>query len=235
MKRGTQHLDRDPDFYSEGLEWIRHDLDPPLRRRYEGGKMYEQPYLLSGGEFANVPSSSGGRELVIPISAPTHDVSWYDTSGNWSPAGPASQASEAESIRVARYYYANLYAVYVAILTFDTSAITGAVVSASLRINPSVENADDRSITADWYTPSGTSADYTVTAQTGAISGKPLSNLVPNSDNDITLDNAVANLSGDLAHLRLHISGGKPAGMNRVSFPQYPSALGARLIVALDA
>ncbi len=127
------------------------------------------------------------------------------------------------------------YNLDIGLLRFDTSSIpTGSsLVSAKLILNiRSRSSANSRSLTADWYTWNGTSSDHTATAQTNALAGLPIGNITTSGDYTLTLDNTDGVSATGNTHLRLHISGGAPAGANWVSWNTFESGSpAARLVV----
>jgi len=95
----------------------------------------------------------------------------------------------------------------------DTATINSATLEFQLTY---VGNPDNRVLTADWYCtgwPPVTSANYSATAQTGAISGWTIP-----SSTGVYYITSWASLSGisktGYSCLRMHLSGGQPTGYN---------------------
>lgn len=94
----------------------------------------------------------------------------------------------------------------------------------------SIQNHDERNLTADWYevntSTNGTNwtidqSFYSKTAKTTALAGSSLSAFTPGQFNFVPLDNGTGvQTSVDNGYsyvgIRLHVSGGKPAGKNYV-------------------
>ena len=106
------------------------------------------------------------------------------------------------------------------ILPDPNATITGATLQLDLRF---INNADERQLTADWYTagwPPASSDDYSATAQTSAISGWT----IPFSTGlyDITGLGGLGGISKTgYTGLRLHLSGGEPSGRNLIQATSY--------------
>jgi RHS repeat-associated protein len=94
------------------------------------------------------------------------------------------------------------------------------VVSANLRVYvSSVEDANSRQLTADWYPASSwpiDNSDWIADAQTGALSGKDLGELTAALQNEIPLQTETNVSRVGYTALRLHVSGGEPDGKNQL-------------------
>lgn len=140
------------------------------------------------------------------------------------------------------------YDLYNGMIRWDTSALPDNAIplSATLRFwTPWVQNADNRSLTADWYGAWPIDpADYVIDAQTSALATKPLSQLPQGcftcsaTQVDLPLDNAGGvSATGDTG-LRLHVSGGIPTnGFNDVYIASFdhPSVPEPRLVVTYNS
>lgn len=116
------------------------------------------------------------------------------------------------------------YRVYNGLLRFDTSLIPdGAIIQAALLniVAANVNNADSRSLTADYFTwAAADSSAYSATAIGGAIDGFSLSSIATGSVTSFPLSSVSGISKTGSTHLRLHISGGAPSGVdaNYVAF-----------------
>lgn len=130
-----------------------------------------------------------------------------------------------------RFYDDNAdeYRIAVGLMRWNTSALpdNATVESASLRctttatspppLDGGIFDQEGRSLTADWYTAWPIdAADYSVAAETSALAGVLLSDLTPGALNTIPLDNTNGVSTTGYTGLRLHISGGVPAGFSIV-------------------
>lgn len=136
------------------------------------------------------------------------------------------------------------YAVWNSVMRWHTGAIpdTAELTSASLVVNKwyspiydtATYNQNGRNLTADWHEVGGiTTASYSATAQTNALSGMSLGSFTNYQDYTINLANANGVSKVGYTGLRLHVDGGQPTGMNHVYFtafddPTYPEP---RLVV----
>lgn len=113
------------------------------------------------------------------------------------------------------------------LIRFDTSALPddATVISAKLRAYVSgIENADSRSVVADYYNWTGAASDWSAVAPASPILSVPIANLRDKQYNDLPINNLSGiNLSG-YTSIRLHISGGQPSGKNRAFFQSYETA-----------
>ena len=129
------------------------------------------------------------------------------------------------------------------LLRFNTSALPddAIVTDATLRVYvQDIINSDGLSVTADWLAWTGSATtDWSTTALSGAISGIPLSSLLPvGQDKDLPLENAAANVSKTgVTSLRLGLtqraSNATPTGENHLHIAPFEHATQpeARLIV----
>ncbi|MDP9475230.1 MAG: hypothetical protein M3R38_05970 [Actinomycetota bacterium] len=108
----------------------------------------------------------------------------------------------------------------------DTAQITGA---RFVGFVVTLQNGDARSLTMDWFTWDGTTADYSEVAQTNAHAGTAIGSLTLDADNVFELDNAAANINKTgLSFLRSHISGGQPTGKNVVTISAFDDTTAGR-------
>lgn len=144
--------------------------------------------------------------------------------------------SNIELITVRRGLDGSLFEIVTGLVRWDTSSLPddATVLSASVRLDVrNIHNNDGRNLTADWYDvwPIDT-ADYSETAQTGALSAAigsvtcgtpPACDADPNY-NTFTLTNASnVSLTG-FTGLRFHVDGGEPTAQNLISWDSYDAA-----------
>jgi hypothetical protein len=119
------------------------------------------------------------------------------------------------------------YGVYVPLLRFDTSGLpAGATVTGAtlkLFVNKTV-SADGRNLVAEWA-PSAVwplvSSDWTLNSTASALAGVAVSSLQTAAVNSFALT-GLSNIStSGFTSLRLHLSGGQPAGDNYVQFASF--------------
>lgn len=161
--------------------------------------------------------------IPFPITAGSQD-GWVDSSGGSYPPGSTPSFNSTDSFIYADKEFLGSYRVGNALLKFDTSALpdNAQVTFATLRVWVAAKaNINARNLTADWFTWTGTSSDYTEAAGTNALSGVAISSITANSDNDFTLSNVQNVSTSGFTYLRLHISGGQPSGQNYVAISTY--------------
>jgi len=133
--------------------------------------------------------------------------------------------------------------VAVGLLRFDTSAIPddATITAAELKLYvTSKGDADNRGVTAEWYSASNwpiDAADYTATAAATAHAGVDITSITLNSDLTMALLNPATNINKTgYTGLRLHVSGGQPAGVNYVVWSAFDHAtnIAPRLVVTYD-
>lgn len=163
----------------------------------------------------------------------------------YPPSAPTGGDVTTEPIPVNRSFDGANYMITNATLRWNVSPLPddSEITSAVLRIFiVSVQNADARSVTADWKVPAGdVSFNWTPDVYNDALSGVPLSDLVADTSMNFDLT-GIENIGKyEFTGLRLHISGGEPTGLNEVVIgatlptdgtPGFPPR--ARLIVTYD-
>jgi hypothetical protein len=172
---------------------------------------------------------------TFSITAGADDGYVTSKSAGYPPTGTITWGSTDGSTWIERYLSGGQYAVTHGLFRFDTSSLNEAwtITGATLRLQIFIVNdADGRSVTADWYTFGLTSADHTNTAGTNAHAGTPLASLTENastgSQNDLALANAGANVNKNgTTGLRLYISGGEPTGINNVELATLENTVAA--------
>lgn len=116
----------------------------------------------------------------------------------------------------------------VGLLRFDTSALPdGAVITAAtLKLYGfSFKNDNSRSLIGDYYAWTGSSsADWTLTAPASPILSAALSSLTAGANNNVALTDFSGISKTSNTSIRLHISGGQPAGENEFLYHTYESS-----------
>jgi hypothetical protein len=133
--------------------------------------------------------------------------------------------------------------VFDALLRFDTSSLpdNATVTSAVLRVFVTAkQNADARSLVADWYDASSwpiDAADWVLDPAGSALAGAPVSGIAVGAQNDFSFAGlGSVSLTGPTG-LRLQLGGGQPAGDNYVQMASFdnPSNPRPQLIVTYTA
>lgn len=184
-------------------------------------------------------------QSIFEVSTDWHDLFVVASGASYPPGGaPVYSSTQTEIFGPTREFGAGTYQVKNGLLLWDTSSLPddATVTAATLRLKFSwVANPDSRSFTADWFAwGASAAADYSLNgdaagfaAGTTAHSGTSLGSITVNADNDFALTN-LSNISktGN-TYLRLHVSGGQPAGANQLTFyaQEHTTEPAARLIV----
>lgn len=152
------------------------------------------------------------------------------------PPSRASQGTSTATTFTAQRSRGTHFTVGNALLRWNTSACLppgATVVGARLRVFPvSKQDADDRSLVADWFDwgPTIDLGDYSALAQNTALSRNggcgglcDLTVIPLGVETDFTLDNVEnINVNG-YTYLRLHIDGDQPSGFNRLTIASFES------------
>lgn len=169
---------------------------------------------------------------VFPITA-AGDDGYVNSTTNATYASVAydSHVLSGDYAAVGRLYYnatsGPVYYVTSGILRFDTSAIPddATIVSATLRlyVQYDVENANSRSVVAEYKAWSNVAGDFSLAAPASPVLSVPLANLAKGRYNDFPITSLSGISKSGQTSLKLHISGGAPTGKNRVFFETYES------------
>ena len=142
----------------------------------------------------------------LTVYPPDTTTLFTATATNWPPERTKSGAGN--------------FFVSVARCRWDTSSLPDGdtVDSAIFRLYVSGKsNIDSRSFSAGYMSTLPDAADYTPTAEAGAIANVAIASITSGADNDFTLLDVAANISKTgYSGLRAHISGGEPTGVNYV-------------------
>lgn len=238
MKATPAVLRRDPGYRAEGLEWIRADLSPPVRYIHAQGQ--DWPQLWTTVQELPAPGSGGAATTTYPFSvaAGADDQEVQKNGGSYPPPGSvlrstADTTAYAERTSTGSYYIRNI------LLRFDTSPIpdAAAVSAATLRLYVvKVTNQNIRSLRGEYYAWSGSlDTDYEADATAGTTAFEPvaLASITGYSDHDFPLTNLSFVSKTGYTSVRLHVTGGQPAGTNAVQIATYEHTnyAEARLIV----
>lgn len=116
----------------------------------------------------------------------------------------------------------------VGLLRFNTSALpdTAVITAATLKLYMlSFSNANSRNLVGEYYAWTGSaSSDWTLTAPASPILSFSLSSLVASVTNDIALTDFSGISKTGNTSIRLHVSGGQPAGDNTCNYWTYESS-----------
>jgi hypothetical protein len=122
------------------------------------------------------------------------------------------------------------YEVIVPLLRFDTSGLPdgATITSATLRVFVTKKgDADDRSLMAEWYPGSSwpiDAADFALSSSGSALAGSDVTGLTVGAVNALVLSGLSSVSTTGWTGLRLHLSGGQPAGDNYVQMAAFGSA-----------
>lgn len=172
---------------------------------------------------------------TFQIATGTDDANTLGSGASYPPAYSSGE-SAGSAVVVSRTLTGGTFEIRNGLLRWDTSPLVDSISVSGVQIIldiTSLNNADTRNLTADWYDwgTSEDSSDYTSTAATTALN-TALSGLNVGANTINLTDFSGINVSG-YSSLRLHISGTQPTGNNSISFTNYNTtpALSAQLVV----
>jgi glucose/arabinose dehydrogenase/PKD repeat protein len=179
-----------------------------------------------------------GTSATFNVGAGADDGDAGSSGSTYPPATPAAN-SVGNVFTAGRRFAFGRYEVLVPVLRFDTSALPdgATVTSATLRLYVSGKaDADNRTLLAEWYPSSNwpiDTGDYALSSSANAMSGVDITGIGVGKSNDFSLMGVTAISKTGYSGLRLHVSGGQPAGDNYVQFASFdnPTLPEAQLIV----
>jgi len=167
---------------------------------------------------------------TFTIAGSGDDAEPRKTGTSYPPTTSAHQDPTNTFMYAGRRFTSPTYYVMQSCFRWDTSSIPDSATITSARALiyvQGLEDANARNLTADWFDFGGgtpTDADYSETAQTGALSALDISTVTVGATNSFTLGN-VSNISKTgFTGLRFHVDGGSPAGVNAVIFSSFDHA-----------
>jgi hypothetical protein len=186
------------------------------------------------------PQASSGT-LTVSVSTGADDVDVRvegQTSAGYPPTGTPSTSNGPFLTAGRRQAFGNL-AIFAALLRFDTSALPdgATVTSATLEVHVTAKaDANNRALQAEWYPASNwpvDAGDFSLDSTGSALAGADITGIGAGQVNSFALSGlGVVSTTGSTA-LRLHVSGGQPAGDNYVQMAAFEhSAPQARLVLA---
>ena len=140
----------------------------------------------------------------------------------YPPSGTVAANASGSVFTVGRRAAFGQFEVLVGLLRFDTSGLPdgATVTSATLKLHVSGRaDADDRALMAEWYPGSSwpiDAADFSLASSGSALAGADLSGLSVGAVNSLVLSGLSSVSTTGSTGLRLHVSGGQPAGDNYV-------------------
>lgn len=188
--------------------------------------MYRGWYAWYVGEVRGFGRLALSTQQIISIAASADDAQVSKASAAYQPVATATYASTGTTINTIREFSTPNYRIFNILLRFDSSALPDAAVpiSALLRVvMVDKQFGDALSITGEYFTWTGTAADYSPTPSSTAFSPVLISSLpAANVTKDFTLLNPRTSISvtGETA-IRLHITqlsgDAAPTGRNYVT------------------
>lgn len=168
-------------------------------------------------------------QVIVPIASGSDDGFVYrDGSTSYPPStGTATDNASTFADTSREWTAGGLFRLFNTLLRFDTGAQLpdGATIdSVSLSVDVMfISNVDGRNLTADYYAWDGTAADYSQTAQTGAITAYSLSG-VTTGLNSIPFNGFSGISTTGITSVRLHVDGGQPTGRNIMEIATFEDA-----------
>ena len=185
-------------------------------------------------------SSSGTLTVSVASGGDDGDVAVRSSWSNPYPpsASPASNSTGTVYTAARRRAYGN-YQVLVSLLRFDTSAVPdgATITSATLKLHV-IDKADEdnRALQAEWYPSSNwpiDPADWSLDSTASALAGADITGIPTGQVSNFVLGGLGSISTTGSTALRLHVSGGEPAGDNYVQLAslEHSSAPEAQLVI----
>jgi hypothetical protein len=178
-----------------------------------------------------VGSSSGTMTFSVAAGGDDGDLQVRSAaSQGYPPSGGAAANSTGNAVTAGRRLAFGNYSVLVPLLRFDTSGLPdgATITSATLKLFVvGKADADNRSLMAEWYPASNwpiDAADYSLDSTGSALAGADITPITVGAVNsfDLTGVSAVSTIGATV--LRLHVSGGIPAGDNYVQMAAFENS-----------
>jgi hypothetical protein len=165
--------------------------------------------------------SSGTLSFAVAAGGDDGDV-WVEApqSAGYPPSGTPGFLATRSFLTVGRRAAFGGYEVLVGLLRFDTSALPdgATVTSASLRVHVRGKvNGDNRGLMAEWYDAANwpiDGADWSLASSGSALPAVGLAGIPVGSVSSFDLTGLGSVSTTGATALRLHLSGGQPAGDN---------------------
>jgi hypothetical protein len=175
--------------------------------------------------------SSGTMTFSLAAGADDGDLQMRSPASQGYPPTGAADASSSGSVMTAgrRLAFGN-YSVLVPLLRFDTSGLPdgATITSATLKLYVvGKADADDRGLMAEWYAASNwpiDGADYSLDSTGSALAGSDITAITVGAVNSFALSGLSGVSTTGSTGLRLHVSGGVPAGDNYAQFASFENA-----------
>jgi hypothetical protein len=193
----------------------------------------------NGGGSASATSAQtavvvvGASSMTFSIAAAGDDgdlTSSGPQAGGYPPSAALSVNTAGSVVTAGRRLAFGDFEVMVPLLRFDTSALPdgATVTSATLKVYVTKKtDNDDRGLMAEWFDGSSwpiDAADYSLSSSGSALAGSDVTALTVGSVNSLALSGVAAVSTTGWTALRMHLSGGQPAGDNYVQMAAFGNA-----------
>ena len=166
-------------------------------------------------------SSSGALTVSVTSGSDDGDVAvGAPQNQNYPPSGTPAANSTGTVLTAGRRLAFGNFTVLNGLLRFDTSALPdgATVTSATLKLRATAKaDADNRALQAEWYPASNwpiDAADWSLDSTASALAGADLTAISLGQVNSFALAGLGSISTTGATALRLHVSGGEPAGDN---------------------
>jgi hypothetical protein len=168
-------------------------------------------------------SSSGSMTFSVSAGGDDGDVTAEGpSSSGYPPVGQVFPNPSGSVMTAGRRFVFGNFQVMVPLLRFDTSALPdgATITSATLKVYVTRKtDGDDRSLMAEWLDASAwpiDAADFTLASSGSALAGSDVTGVSVGAVNSFALAGVSAVSTTGWTALRMHLSGGQPAGDNYV-------------------
>jgi hypothetical protein len=182
----------------------------------------------TSAQTAVVVVGSSSMTFSIAASGDDGDVtSSGPQSGGYPPSAGIAVNAGGSVFTAGRRLAFGDFEVMVPLLRFDTSALPdgATITSATLKVYVTKKtDNDDRGLMAEWFDGSSwpiDASDFSVSSSGSALAGSDVTALTVDEVNSLTLSGVSAVSTTGWTALRLHLSGGQPAGDNYVQMAAF--------------
>jgi hypothetical protein len=176
-------------------------------------------------------SSSGSMTFGVAAGGDDGDLQVRSAAAQgYPPSGGAAVSSTGSVATAGRRLAFGNYSVLVPLLRFDTSGLPdgATITSATLRVFVTGKaDGDNRSLMAEWYPASSwpiDAADFSLDSTGSALAGSDITAITVGGVNSFVLTGLSSVSTTGMTALRLHVSGGQPAGDNYVQMAAFENA-----------
>ena len=184
----------------------------------------------TSAQTAVVVAGSSSGSMTFSVAAGGDDGDVTVSGASYPPSGSPGVNAAGGYFTAGRRFAFGSYYVNVPSLRFDTSALPdgATITSATLKVYVIKKvDGDSRNLMAEWYPGSSwpiDASDYSLNSSGSALAGSGVPSLTVGAVNSFALSGVSSVSTTGWTALRLHLSGGQPAGDNYVQMAAFENA-----------